>query len=410
MALRRPDFSEYQAAADRGKLIRGLSSDGYAVFKYSKSVARDKDWDPVTLTARGHVWDLETETCVATPFDKFFNWNEFTDDFVTSFGHPGSRWTEREIKESTPFEKLDGSLGVVWLDRSGEVRVNTPGAFESEQALWAAQWLRENGDIKRRIRELLTGPFGWSTLCVEILSPVSRVVVSYPKDRLGLVLTAASRHPDISHRRWASVTELDSVARGVGLDVVKSGRDALLGMDVMEAISRSRDPDWSGGGIEGWVLYHPGTEGRVKIKTSDYLMRHRSWSNVHSNRVKEILHENGVWLSARSKALESALEKSLQWAAGLPEEHRDRYTNFVDEMKAGFDRFWSDVEKDAQQARDLGLGTPQLLTEAVKNGDVILERGSALSSVCGALVGKEPLVPVRPVFFAAKSKVLSDEE
>lgn len=408
MSSQRPELSEYQAAADQGRLIRSLSSDGYAIFKYSKEVARDRDWDLVTLTARGHVWDLETETCVATPFDKFFNLNELDDDFVTDFGHPGSRWTEDEIRESIPFEKMDGSLGVVWLDRAGEVRVNTSGAFESEQALWASQWLRENGDVRRRIKEVLTG-FGWTTLCVEILSPVSRIVVNYPTDRFGLVLTAVSRGFDTAlNQRWASALELESVARGVGLDVVKSGRDALLGMGIEEAIARSRDLEWTED-IEGWVLYHPRTGGRIKIKTSDYLMRHRAVKLIHSNRVKEILHRDGVWISARSKPLKAALEKASQWAADLPEEYRDQYMDFVSEMRAGFDRFWNDAESDAQQARDLGLGTPQLLAEASKAGGVALERGSALSSVCAVLAGREPTVPVQPVFYAAKSKCLPYE-
>lgn len=185
MSSQRPELSEYQAAADQGRLIRSLSSDGYAIFKYSKEVARDRDWDLVTLTARGHVWDLETETCVATPFDKFFNLNELDDDFVTDFGHPGSRWTEDEIRESIPFEKMDGSLGVVWLDRAGEVRVNTSGAFESEQALWASQsqdFPRLRQLTRDRFRRLCSGTrreIAESVYC-DIVAKV--LVTEFPED------------------------------------------------------------------------------------------------------------------------------------------------------------------------------------------------------------------------------------
>ena len=79
------------------------------------------------------------------------------------------------------FEKLDGSLGVVYREpTSRRWSVATRGSFDGEQARWATQRLRSDDRLTPLPRED-------RTYLLEVIYPANRVVVDYG-DREDLVL------------------------------------------------------------------------------------------------------------------------------------------------------------------------------------------------------------------------------
>src|SRR4051812_47399400 len=106
------------------------------------------------------------------PFGKFFNWGE------------------REViipdESFVAYEKLDGSLGISYVDADGLPSIATRGSFTSYQAKRGTQILRSK--YAHTLDTILA--LGKVTLCFEILLPEYRIVVDYA-GREDLVLLAA---------------------------------------------------------------------------------------------------------------------------------------------------------------------------------------------------------------------------
>lgn len=135
------------------------------VFKYSKVTQYSKNWDDITMNARGIVFNKLTGEVVARPFSKFFNYEEITNsDYIPEKYKPSM------MAPFTCLEKLDGSLGVVYFYK-GEWHVNTGGSFTSEQAIWGQEWFDNNVDTTMMYHD--------ATYCFEIIYPKNRIVVDY---------------------------------------------------------------------------------------------------------------------------------------------------------------------------------------------------------------------------------------
>ncbi len=93
------------------------------IWNYTEKVQYESLWDEVTLAARGLVTDGSGRV-VARPFSKFFNIEE------------GKHTPTQEFEV---FEKMDGSLGIVFV-YEGQVVYATRGSFASDQAKWMADW------------------------------------------------------------------------------------------------------------------------------------------------------------------------------------------------------------------------------------------------------------------------------
>jgi RNA ligase len=142
------------------------ADNGLELYAYTNGCVFDKRWDLYSPVSRGLIVDPANRRVVATPFPKFFNYGE------------AARGLPAEPFEVT--EKIDGSMGIVFHHGSGW-RVATRGAFDSDQARWATQFLRDNANASR----LRPG----TTYLVEIVYRRNRIVVDYPFE--GLVLLSA---------------------------------------------------------------------------------------------------------------------------------------------------------------------------------------------------------------------------
>lgn len=434
-------LSEYERAADEGRVSRNVSRSGrFVSFKYSQQTTFSRDWDFITLTARGHVWDRQTGRCVAAPFDKFFNRGELSPSLEGTMlrdevlQHFVSRWSPEQLASATPWEKLDGSMGVIWLDDTGAVRVNTPGSFASDQALWAQEWLRQNEEIETRIREVLSLGL-WHSLCVEIIYWGNKVVVPYQKERYGLHLTGATMDP---HEYWSEATSGGYAS--VGTDRAYNGREGLwgrwaspaalealaghLGLSCARIYEESADElvklaateGGTGDACEGWVFQLP-TGARVKVKCSDYVALHRVVTNVHPNRVQDILEVEGCWGEVRplcegeaGERWEAACVALRDWLLYIDEEYREPYERLVEGVIAGVVERAEAVSRTVQNAHRIGLHTAGDFGRAVSQGTMTCPKGVSVGQVCRVLRDGVVGVSSKEVFEELKARIFRGAE
>jgi RNA ligase len=136
------------------------------IFNYNAQAQFEARWNYLERVSRGLILNVLTGEVIARPFDKFFNWGE------------GDRYSNAPIVTVT--EKLDGSLGILYREGK-EYKIATRGSFDSEQALWATEFLNSHYELTAIPKSL--------TLLFEIIYPGNRVVVDY-QGREDLVLLA----------------------------------------------------------------------------------------------------------------------------------------------------------------------------------------------------------------------------
>lgn len=227
-----------------------------SIFNYTQTCQFEKAWDDVTKACRGLVLNTDTGEIIAKPWPKFFNLQE-----------------HKTIPSGKPFvkNKMDGSLGIVfWYD--DRWHICTRGSFTSDQAVWA----------KRHIdgQEFLRG----YTHLFEIIYPENRIVVDYG-DFEGLVYLESLDFEG----KPSDVVEWDYVAGSLG----------QLGVDDLPV-----EPN-----AEGYVLYWPESDTRMKLKFDEYVRLHKVMTEYSIKRLWEVLSEG------------QDMEKFLE---GVPDEFYDR--------------------------------------------------------------------------------------
>jgi RNA ligase len=215
-----------------------------ALYCYTNRCVYENAWTPVIEAARGLVIDHGTQRVVATPFPKFFN--------------HGERTAAMPDEPFEVFDKLDGSLGVVFFDDvTSTWRVATKGSFTSTQAQWATAHLDT-----LNTSSLTRG----ATYCFEIVYTANRIVVRYPWE--GLALLAVYGDDGCEWTRRDVVAE----ANGLGSRVVTSYLYASLDAMVLAARTFAADR-------EGFVVRFASGY-RIKVKGDEYLRVHRLVSRV----------------------------------------------------------------------------------------------------------------------------------
>jgi RNA ligase len=136
--------------------VKTIENDGLILFTYTKKAYYKGEWNFFERVSRGLILNKETGEIIARPFDKFFNWGE------------GGRYSTASIGQVV--DKIDGSLGILYKHK-GEYKIATKGSFDSEQALWATDFLHKNYNINSLNDEM--------TLLFEIVYPDNKIVVDY---------------------------------------------------------------------------------------------------------------------------------------------------------------------------------------------------------------------------------------
>ena len=143
------------------------------ILNYTAEAQYGGNMTEIEEVCRGLIIDVENCCIAAIPFPKFYNWGE-NSHWQTVVGN-------YQLKHV--IEKCDGSLGISYLDMDGLLSIATRGSFNSEQAIWATDWIQRHLTPKQLGADL----FRDFTLLFEIIYPENRIVVDY-KGREELVL------------------------------------------------------------------------------------------------------------------------------------------------------------------------------------------------------------------------------
>lgn len=245
---------------------------------------RDGNWDYYTRWCRGLVLDANGEA-VALPFRKFFNFNEHEET------QPQNLPTDCPEVASNE----DGSLGLQFVGPDGQQHITTRGAFTSEQAVWATEWLR--GFLLETGARLDPR---WTYL-FEIISPSSTYVVDY-EGWDGLILIG------LVDKETGLTTPYSEVGiEGFRLNLRTPTLYPLFSLEALFETAATTTEN-----IEGWVLrYANGL--MVKVKTDQYKAVFRAMMGLSDKAVWEALSE-GRELVLPTAALDDtklALERAV---------------------------------------------------------------------------------------------------
>lgn len=250
------------------KYIRVGKKNGLRILNYTEKAQFESVWNSVTCQCRGLVIDKYWNV-LARPFDKFQNYGQLPMDLLLS---------EYEVEVT---DKMDGSLGILfhvpgvdnWEDRyisgidnavyyAGRWEVATRGSFDSDQSEEMRQILREKysefyADSK------------W-TYMFEIIYPGNRIVLNYGEMRDLVLLGARNNHTGL-------VRPAEAVSEWVGPKTTSFPYKTLR-----EALEAPPRPN-----AEGYVIYFPDLDYRVKLKQDDYVALHKIVTGLTPRRVWE---------------------------------------------------------------------------------------------------------------------------
>jgi len=324
-------------------------SAGLWLLNYTARAQFQGAWDqhPVLLDCRGLVVTADGAV-VAKPFRKFFNAGERPEMRLEALA-------TLEAPEVT--HKLDGSM-LLTYPYGGGLRMATRGSFTSRQAargtvIWNERYAPSIGN---RLDPDLTYVF-------ELVGPENRIVVEYEREGLtliGLVVTATGRElPYAGVAREASRLGLPHVEEEPLTGDI-GGWQALMGQE---------RPNF-----EGFVLFWPEHNLRVKVKLAEYVRLHRIISG---------LSERVVWEHLRAGTNLDTVR------AVVPEELRE----WLDATAATLVRSHAGLEDEVRRVvgltRAAGLDPADRAQRREVAAIVLRESGSARPAVFLALDGKD---------------------
>ncbi len=267
------------------------------IYNYTAKATYDEVWDAVTKVCRGLIVAKPTGDIIARPFPKFWNIGQYPET------------QEANLPKTVPevSEKLDGSLGIFW-QYEGESGIATRGIFDSEQAIWATRWWKQNvkaAELDPRM-----------TWLFEIIFPENRIVCDY--DFEGLVLLAVIETD--TGVEWTTA-DVDAAAQRLGVR-----RPKRFDKSLAECLADNRLNE------EGYVLTWRSTTGpslRAKVKFAEYVRLHKLLTGMSERDVWEVV--------STGRAVEPLLERTPQdfqvWLLGLVAQFKEKYAGIENQAE-----------------------------------------------------------------------------
>lgn len=294
------------------------------IFNYTQTCQFDKAWDDVTKNCRGLVMNIATGEILYKPFGKMFNYSEYL----------SNNW---EVPQEEPLitEKLDGSLGIL-CNVNGKPWIATRGSFESEQAKWATNYYRKH------INKL---PPEGETMLFEIIYPQNRIVVEYDFSGLVFIVSLNTKTGEVVPREGLFPRELRKVAN--------TDLNALASMDTE--------------GAEGFVVFFPKANLRMKIKFPEYVRIHKLVTGVS---------EIAIWEHLRAgNKLDDLVKK-------VPDEFFNWVRSVQNNLNSEFNHRWNTVNF----ALNMMYGYPDRKSRALY---IMAEHKEVAGSIFSMLDGQE---------------------
>lgn len=314
-----------------------------AIANYTQKAQINYHWNEVTTQCRGLIFNPQTEEVLERPFAKFYNFDEKQADKIE--GH----------EKVMAFDKLDGSLGVIYTRPDDTRAIATRGSFTSDQALHATKLLEK---------------YVWNlhsnhTMLFEIIYPENRIVVNYDDmDELvylGEVLNDngvfvyepknfSGNHTQMLYE--GTFAELFTVPERKGQEgyVVRThdGRAVKVKYEEYVHLHRivtrlSERSIWEMmagpyGDIDELVAQLPEEHANwartvahrlnaeyitVHLKVSEIMMQHRHYERSRKDTALAIKDEPGVVKAAVFKALDGKRYRDVVWKALYPKGNKD---------------------------------------------------------------------------------------
>jgi hypothetical protein len=215
-------------------------------------------WTQKTKIFRSSLWSADGEL-VSAGFPKFCNWGEAPEEFPVP----------TDLKDATVVEKLDGSLLIVskW---KGKFIIRTRGTTDASNlttnGFELVELMERFPAIKQYQPYFETWPF---SLLFEWTSPLQKIVLNYG-DKSNIKLVGCVNHTvsEIHGDYWLTQQDwLDGLAKGLGVERPLTYTFTTVA-DLMEQVDA-----WQG--LEGVCVYTNGGQTIHKVKSSDYLIKHR---------------------------------------------------------------------------------------------------------------------------------------
>jgi len=256
--------------------IRVMEKDGCNVINYAVAFEETFLWDSddpigsaIRRECRGLVFDAVTGELISRPYHKFFNVGEKEETQI------------HEINFHEPhvvLEKLDGSMVRPIPTHDGFCLATRAGV--TDVSMNAEEFIVDKPHYTQFINTAIQNNF---TPIFEWVSRKNRIVIDYPEDNL--ILTAVRGNESGLYVSYSAIKE---VAEQEGIPFVKAiaGDDT----DLQKVVDHIRK--WDDG--EGVVIRFD-TGHMVKIKSSDYVLRHRSKDSLSQEKnVLQIILQDAV--------------------------------------------------------------------------------------------------------------------
>lgn len=238
----------------------------YYIYNYTPKAQYDRVWNEDTLNCRGLILDGQGNI-IARPFKKFFNLEEYAEN-----SHLGALPSYNNF---AAYEKMDGSLGILYKTPDGKLKLATRGSFDSEQACAGTHILLRKHTATLHALSLLAGDY---TFLFEIIYPQNRIVINYG-DLEDVVLLAVIDKQ--TGEEW-TYEQMESFGKRWNISVVKQ-YDCKCGLIGLK--------DIPGNNREGFVVKFD-TGLRVKIKYEEYVRLHRILTGVSTKTIWELLRNH----------------------------------------------------------------------------------------------------------------------
>lgn len=329
------------------KYVRVNRSNRFSILTYSELAQFEQKWNEVTRQCRGLVID-DHMNVLARPWDKFMNYG------LDPLDEKLMDWPVEVT------DKLDGSLGI-WFGVSSVYppedrrRVNyigtdercepdshtdwhmvTKGSFISDQALRGEKMMKE------KYQGGYLDP-AW-TYMFEIIYPENRIVLDY--DGMDELVLLGARNIETGFVRPAKdVTEW---YRGkVATFPYKTLREAVEAPDRANA--------------EGFVVYFPDFDYRIKIKQEDYMKLHREVTGLTSRKIWKRL-KNGEGLDV---ILDVVPDEWHEWL-------KVRYDKILTDFLTLHDEIYGSVEAAlAQLPKDISRQDLAIVASIIPYGNYL---------------------------------------
>lgn len=259
------------------------------ILNYSKLAQNKSEWNNVTKQARGLIVrataeDYSDAIIIERPWRKFFTleqlesgWN-LGDEENSSTQHDDLNMIDFKAPAEVS-DKLDGSMGILYLSPDGEPAIATRGSFEGDIANYYTKLLRSNNKMLESARIMLKKHKD-NTFIFELIGKDNRIVVSYDNNDISFI-GAVEKHSGI----YKSTKDFSETWGNNGLTVSET-----MPVKTLEDAYNLPDRDNREGLVVRIISDNPESQVMVKIKQEDYKALHRIVTNFSAKQVRDVYY------------------------------------------------------------------------------------------------------------------------